>query len=285
MPELPEVESVRLGLVTHTVGRTIVRAESRGARVTRHSPEGLGAVVGAKIGAVARRGKFLWFDLAESALVAHLGMSGQFRVDCEELPHVRARFFLDDGVRLDFIDQRTFGYLAPDRYITTGLSRDGRAERIPARVSHIARDLLDPLADREHLVAETLRKRSRIKTVLLDQSVVSGIGNIYADEALFDAEIHPETPACALTAERVDALYDAATAVLERALAAGGTSFDALYVQVNGESGYFDRSLRAYGRSGSPCERCGDTLKKIVVGGRSSTFCPTCQGQGSHISN
>ena len=274
MPELPEVESVRRGLATHTVGRTIIGADTFGSRVIRHTPEGLAPVVGKRIAAVERRGKFLWFDLGDTALVAHLGMSGQFRVDSEGLSHVRATMVLDDGARLDFIDQRTFGYLAPDVYMRDSAWPE---ERIPRRVSHIARDLLDPHLDIDTLVSVTGAKKSQIKRILLDQGVVSGIGNIYADEALFAAQIHPETPANTLTDTQIRALFSAARRVLENALAAGGTSFDALYVHVNGESGYFERSLQAYGRAGSACSRCGTPMERIIVGGRSSVYCPSCQ--------
>lgn len=307
MPELPEVESVRRGLVTHAVGQQIVSAESFGARVSRRSVRELSSVAGATVVGVARRGKFLWFDLEPggsddsggsgidgpaacepsagagySALVAHLGMSGQFRVDCDGLAHVRARLIFGDGSRLEFIDQRTFGYLAPDDYEETddgapgGLGIDRPV--VPHLAAHIARDLLDPGLDRVALAVTMASKRTAIKKLLLDQSVVSGIGNIYADEALYDARIHPFRPANSLSGPEMSRLLVAATQVLERSLAAGGTSFDSLYVQVNGESGYFERSLRAYSRGGMPCQRCGTELFKVMSGGRSSTFCPQCQG-------
>lgn len=313
MPELPEVESVRRGLVTHTVGQQIVSAEPFGARVSRRSVRELSSIAGATVAGVARRGKFLWFDLepggsgglgdsgdsvgsgiegiaareprsgaGHSALVAHLGMSGQFRVDCDGLAHVRARLIFGDGSHLEFIDQRTFGYLAPDDYEETdddapgGLGIDRPV--VPHLAAHIARDLLDPGLDRVALAVTMASKRTAIKKLLLDQSVVSGIGNIYADEALYDARIHPFRPANSLSGPEMSRLLVAATQVLERSLAAGGTSFDSLYVQVNGESGYFERSLRAYGRGGMPCQRCGTELLKVMSGGRSSTFCPRCQG-------
>ena len=306
MPELPEVESVRRGLIKHTVGQQIVRAESFGDRVSRRSVRDLSSVAGTTVVNVARRGKFLWFDLetsgsetdgsaagctdargqgvgaGHSALVAHLGMSGQFRVDCDGLPHVRARLMLSNGLRLEFIDQRTFGYLAPDDYEETddgapgGLGIDRPV--VPQLAAHIARDLLDPGLDRVALAVTIASKRTAIKKLLLDQSVVSGIGNIYADEALYDARIHPFRPANSLSGPEMSRLLSTATDVLERSLAAGGTSFDSLYVHVNGESGYFERSLRAYGRGGMPCPRCGTEFLKVMSGGRSSTFCPQCQG-------
>ncbi len=306
MPELPEVESVRRGLIKHAVGQQIVSAESFGARVSRRSVRELSSVAGTTVVNVARRGKFLWFDLetrgsgsdgpaagdtdargqgigpGHTALVAHLGMSGQFRVDCDGLPHVRARLMLGNGSRLEFIDQRTFGYLAPDDYEETDDGAPGGLgivrPVVPHLAAHIARDLLDPGLDRVALAVTMASKRTAIKKLLLDQSVVSGIGNIYADEALYDARIHPFRPANSLSGPEMSRLLSAATDVLERSLAAGGTSFDSLYVQINGESGYFERSLRAYGRGGMPCRRCGTEFLKVMSGGRSSTFCPQCQG-------
>ena len=286
MPELPEVESVRLGLLDHALGKEIANAETFGERVSRRSERPIGVLNGGVIDAVARRGKFLWFDVADRngarfPLVAHLGMSGQFRVNCQGLAHVRATIDFADGTRLDFIDQRTFGYLVPDHYVPTA---DGEAAGIgtdkpliPHVVSHIARDLLDPHLDRVALAVTIVSKRAAIKKVILDQAVVSGIGNIYADEALFEARIHPLRPANTLTGPELSRLLATATDVLERSLEAGGTSFDALYVSVNGESGYFERSLRAYGRTGKPCPRCGEPIQQITVGGRSSHFCPQCQ--------
>ncbi|MDY5138747.1 bifunctional DNA-formamidopyrimidine glycosylase/DNA-(apurinic or apyrimidinic site) lyase, partial [Actinotignum timonense] len=253
-----------------------------------------------------RRGKFLWCDMGEDlALLAHLGMSGQFRVDepggemsagSEESPadsetpadaegsvgqrrHLRARFELDNGLVLDFVDQRTFGYLAPVAFQGTADGQPGGAGSkravVPAPVAHIARDLLDPYLDETALRGVLRTTRRALKRVLLDQEIVSGIGNIYADEMLYRARIHPE--ATALPAAAAQALLDAGREVLEAALAAGGTSFDRLYVHVNGESGYFERSLQAYGRAGQPCARCGTPLQKITLGGRSTTLCPVCQ--------
>lgn len=317
MPELPEVESIRRGLLGHVVGRQITGAQAFGERVSRRSARPISSLVGGRVAGIARRGKFLWFDVAgpdgdrgggdgargigagvgrsgaaprgsrdtgtgiHVPLVAHLGMSGQFRLNCEGLAHVRASITLSDGNRLDFIDQRTFGYLATDVYVPTADGAPGGVGTvdpvIPHLVAHIGRDLLDPYLDKVALAVTIVSKKAAIKTVLLNQEVVSGIGNIYADEALFDARIHPLRPASSLTGPEVSRLLTAVTAVLERSLAAGGTSFDALYVNVNGESGYFERSLKAYGRTGAPCPRCGEPIQQIMVGGRSSHFCPRCQ--------
>lgn len=300
MPELPEVESIRRGLAEHLTGRRILTAQVFGTRVIRRAPRGLAPVVGRTVRAVVRRGKFLWCDMGEDlALLAHLGMSGQFRIDEPsgsesaggeeraggsdsfggERRHLRARFALDNGRVLDFVDQRTFGYLAPVAFQATADGAPGGAgsERavVPAPVAHIARDLLDPHLDETALLEILGTTRRAIKRVLLDQNIVSGIGNIYADEMLYRACIHPEATALANRAARE--LLHAGREVLQAALAAGGTSFDRLYVHVNGESGYFERSLQAYGRAGQPCKRCGTPLQKITLGGRSTTLCPVCQ--------
>ncbi|MDE1655557.1 bifunctional DNA-formamidopyrimidine glycosylase/DNA-(apurinic or apyrimidinic site) lyase [Actinotignum sanguinis] len=288
MPELPEVESIRRGLAEHLTGRRILTAQAFGTRVTRRAPQGLEAVEGRTVRAVVRRGKFLWCDVGEDlALLAHLGMSGQFRVDEPsgnsdtggERRHLRARFELDNGRVLDFVDQRTFGYLAPVTFRPTDDGGPGGAGSkravVPVPVAHIARDLLDPFLNETALLGVLTTTRRAMKRVLLDQEIISGIGNIYADEMLYRARIHPE--ATALTAAAARELLNAGRAVLNAALAAGGTSFDRLYVHVNGESGYFERSLQAYGRAGQPCARCGTPLQKIILGGRSTTLCPVCQ--------
>ncbi|MBE6484697.1 MAG: bifunctional DNA-formamidopyrimidine glycosylase/DNA-(apurinic or apyrimidinic site) lyase [Actinomycetaceae bacterium] len=278
MPELPEVETIRRGLERHVLGRTIVAVRSYGERVIRRAPQGLEPVKNSRINAVVRRGKFLWFDLGDRALVAHLGMSGQFRLG-GSARHTRAVFTLNDGQRLVFADQRTFGYLAPDRWVPCvepGGEGSQRRE-IPSIAQHIARDLLDPALDRKRLAERTGRKKTPIKTALLDQTLVSGIGSIYADEALFAARIHPLRRANTLSSQRALQLYTEATAVLRAAVKAGGTSFDSLYVGVDGETGYFEISLQAYGRSAMPCRRCGNTLETLRVSGRSAVFCPFCQ--------
>ena len=305
MPELPEVETVRLGLESLIDGATIDSVEVRRESCVRLMPGGAGefaeAVAGMSFAAVARRGKYLWLPLEDAAALddnrpphpvvamsAHLGMSGQFRVHEGEAPsphpHCRARFALTrrrERVTLDFLDQRTFGYLHAEPLVPTpdggpgGAGSDLRA--LPRTVAHVARDALDPALD-ERAAASSLRRGSRaIKAVLLDQTVVSGVGNIYADEALWRARIHPARPAHAVSAAAARTLLAEVRAVMSDALAQGGTSFDALYVNVNGESGYFDRSLDAYGRAGAPCGRCGAAIARDVQGGRSTHWCPRCQ--------
>lgn len=294
MPELPEVESVRRGLESHVLGARIEAVEIFRDSVVRRAaagPAGFAAdIITAPISAVSRRGKFLWLELfgGELALSAHLGMSGQFRIHGSESParhpHCRARFTLSvhgGRLTLDFIDQRTFGYLDAEPMVPTPDGLPGGLgsplPAVPASVTHIGRDALDPALRRDRVLAQWRRGSRGIKQVLLDQTLVSGIGNIYADEALWRARVHPATPASGVSGKATGALLDAAQEVMGAALAAGGTSFDALYVNVNGESGYFDRSLNAYGRGGQPCPRCGGPLSRAVMGGRSTHWCPRCQ--------
>ncbi|WP_143340514.1 bifunctional DNA-formamidopyrimidine glycosylase/DNA-(apurinic or apyrimidinic site) lyase [Demequina sp. NBRC 110057] len=303
MPELPEVETVREGLAPFVTDATITAIEVRRESVARLLP-GAGAefsarLAGATIAGAVRRGKFLWLPLrlpgdaadapATESLSAHLGMSGQFRVHTAEdapdpHPHCRARLHLSrpgEDLVLDFLDQRTFGYLHVEELLPTP---DGLAgghglpdAAVPLSVAHIGRDALDPHLDTRSALRAWRRGSRGVKQVLLDQTLVSGIGNIYADEALWRARVHPERPASALTPATASALLEAAQEVMRRALAEGGTSFDALYVNVNGQSGYFARGLEAYGRGGEPCRRCGRPLRRATIGGRSSHWCATCQ--------
>jgi formamidopyrimidine-DNA glycosylase len=277
VPELPEVEVVRRGLATHVEGRTIGDVELRGHRVARRhlaGPDDLAArLAGRRVAAVRRRGKYLWWDLEDDlGLLLHLGMSGQLLVEAHGAPdekHLHARFrFADAGPELRFVDQRTFGGLA--------LS-DLDAAGVPVAIAHIAPDPLEPAFDRDAVVRRARASASGIKRVLLNQCVVSGIGNIYADEALWRAGVHGERPASALTRPRVAAVLDHAADVMREALGQGGTSFDALYVNVNGASGYFDRSLAAYGQAGRPCRRCGTPIRREQFMNRSSYSCPRCQ--------
>lgn len=275
MPELPEVETVRRGLAPIVTGRCVAAVSVLHPRpVRRHAagPEDFAAALpGRRFAEPRRRGKYLWLPFDDGdALLTHLGMSGQFRVGVPgaELPrNTRIVFDLDDGVRLLFVDQRMFG----------GCSLSLGGAGLPGEIAHIGRDLFDPELDAAALVTRIRRRHSGIKRVLLDQGVTSGIGNIYADEALWRARVHYDHPADRLAPRRVPELLDAARAVMSDALAAGGTSFDALYVAVNGESGYFDRDLDAYGREGLPCHRCGTPLRRDRFMNRSSFYCPRCQ--------
>ena len=272
MPELPEVETVRSGLEKYVVGKRITSVKQFHPRALRSdSIATLRTFKDAKIKSIKRRGKFMWFEFDRpEVLVAHLGMSGQFKIQRENSEyesHLRANFQLSNGKEMRFIDQRTFGWLAVD------LLEEG----IPQIVSHIARDPFDPEFDKRALVKQILKKRGQIKKVILDQEVVSGIGNIYADEALWRAKVHPEKIASELTSTEVLNVITSAEKIMSKALAAGGTSFDELYINVNGESGYFERSLAVYGREGEPCRRCSAEIIRIAFANRSSRLCPACQ--------
>ncbi|WP_106848100.1 bifunctional DNA-formamidopyrimidine glycosylase/DNA-(apurinic or apyrimidinic site) lyase [Blastococcus sp. Marseille-P5729] len=274
MPELPEVEVVRRGLHEHLVGREIAAVEVFNPRaVRRHVLAPLDQLLpGAQITDTARRGKYAWLVLDDrDALLLHLGMSGQMLIvpaGADGAVHERMRVrFADDSADLSFVDQRTFGHVLLD---------PGGAV-LPSQIAHIARDPLDPQFDQDAVVARIRRRRTGLKRALLDQSVVSGIGNIYADEALWRAQLHGARPTEKLTRAQVGRVLDAAREVMTSALAQGGTSFDALYVNVNGASGYFDRSLNAYGQRDRPCARCGTPIVREQFMNRSSFSCPTCQ--------
>ncbi len=294
MPELPEVEVVRRGLVEHVVGRQIASLSLRGARVARrHAPGPVhlsARLTGTRIEAADRRGKYLWLVLRAAgtheahpmALVVHLGMSGQLLVQAPDAPdqrHLHARFgFADARTELRFVDQRTFGGMALAELVpdpAPGPTTHGWG--IPATLAHIAPDPLEPAFDRGAVVSRLRTRHTAVKRALLDQGLVSGIGNIYADEALWRAGVHGERETAALTSPALGRLLDAAREVMSEALAQGGTSFDALYVNVNGASGYFDRSLHAYGQHGRPCPRCGAPIRREGFMNRSSFSCPVCQ--------
>ncbi len=277
MPELPEVEVVRRGLQEHVVGRTITSIRVNHPRaVRRHEPGAAdltARLLGAGVTGTGRRGKYLWLALDDgNALVVHLGMSGQMLLGPVTTPnHLRIAAVLDNGVALNFVDQRTFG----GWQLAELVSVDGSG--VPAPVAHIARDPLDPLFDREAAVNVLRRKYSEIKRQLLDQTVVSGIGNIYADEALWRAQVNGARIAAKLTRRRLGEVLDSAAEVMRAALSQGGTSFDSLYVNVNGQSGYFDRSLNVYGRQDRNCRRCGTVIRREKFMNRSSFYCPVCQ--------
>lgn len=271
---------MRRGLAEHVVGRVVESVAITHPRSVRRHLEGAAdlaaRLTGLKVESAERRGKFLWltFDDPEAALVVHLGMSGQMLVQPADAPlekhaHIRATF--GDGTQLRFVDQRTFGGWA----LAPLVEVDGTL--LPQPVAHIARDPLDPRFDVESVVAVIRGKQSEIKRVLLDQGVVSGIGNIYADEALWRAKLHGGRLASGLSRPTVRGLLADVGAVMGEALAAGGTSFDALYVNVNGQSGYFERALAVYGREHEPCRRCGAPIIRERFMNRSSYSCPRCQ--------
>lgn len=269
MPELPEVEVVRRGLQHWTTGRDIVDVDVRHPRAVRRHPgppaDFEAQVRGAHLRHVRRRGKFLWWPLGDIALVGHLGMSGQFRVDADVGEHTRIRF--DIGMPLLFDDQRTFG----------GMWVEPVVAGLPVSLRQVAPDPFDPAYDRRAVVRIMRSRRAPVKALLLDQGIVSGIGNIYADEALWQARVHWRTPGAAVSARKAGELLDAASEIMARAVEAGGTSFDRLYVNVNGSSGYFQRDLAAYGQEGLPCLRCGTAIVREPFANRSSYRCPRCQ--------
>ena len=281
---------VRRGLADHVVGRRIASAILTGARVARRhvpGPVDLAARLGdAEVMKADRRGKYLWLVVQgpeddPHALVIHLGMSGQLLVEDPAAPrekHLHATFdFADDGPQLRFVDQRTFGGLALTDLVPDPYAGSHRTHGVPTPVAHIAPDPLEPAYDQLAVVRALKRRHTAIKRALLDQSLVSGIGNIYADEALWRAGVHPLRETAALTKAVLGRVLDHAAEVMTEALAKGGTSFDALYVNVNGASGYFDRSLNAYGREGQPCDRCGTPIRREAFMNRSSHYCPRCQ--------
>ena len=282
MPELPEVEVVRRGLHAHVVGKTITVVRVLHPRAVRRHEGGAAdltaRLLGGRITGTDRRGKYLWLTVGgtedATALVVHLGMSGQMLLGpISNTSHLRIAAALDDGTALSFVDQRTFG----GWQLADLVAVDGSL--LPEPVAHIARDPLDPLFDRDAVVKVLRRKRSEIKRQLLDQTVVSGIGNIYADEALWRAGVNGARIAEKLTRRQLAAVLDAAAEVMREALGQGGTSFDSLYVNVNGQSGYFDRSLNVYGREDQGCRRCGAVIRREKFMNRSSFYCPVCQSR------
>lgn len=284
MPELPEVETVRDGLQRWVVGRTVASVQVSHPRAVRRHLAGaqdlISRLVGAQFEAVSRRGKYLWLPMEDRdvCLLGHLGMSGQLLVQPPGAPdekHLHVRIgFADDGPELRFVDQRTFGGLLLDRLVPAA---DRPTERVPEPIAHIARDPLDEFFDDAAFTARLRRRNSAVKRALLDQTLISGVGNIYADESLWRAKLHGERIGTTLTRAQARDLLTHVREVLRAALAVGGTSFDALYVNVNGRSGYFDRSLAAYGRAGEPCPRCGTAIRRAAFMNRSSFFCPVCQ--------
>ncbi|GAA3869111.1 bifunctional DNA-formamidopyrimidine glycosylase/DNA-(apurinic or apyrimidinic site) lyase [Streptomyces sedi] len=278
MPELPEVEVVRRGLDRWISGRTVADTEVLHPRAVRRHLAGAedfaARLRGVPVAAPRRRGKYLWLPVGDDlALLAHLGMSGQLLVQPDRAPdekHLRVRVTFADaaGGELRFVDQRTFGGLSLHPVLADGL---------PDVIGHIARDPLDPDFDEDAFHSALRRKRTTVKRALLDQSLISGVGNIYADEALWRTRLHYERPTATLTRPTTERLVGHVREVMHQALAAGGTSFDSLYVNVNGQSGYFERALDAYGREGLPCRRCATPMRRAPWMNRSSYYCPRCQ--------
>ncbi|MDA8370814.1 MAG: bifunctional DNA-formamidopyrimidine glycosylase/DNA-(apurinic or apyrimidinic site) lyase [Nocardiopsaceae bacterium] len=285
MPELPEVEVVRRGLEQWVAGRTIGDVAVLHPRSIRRHVTGAAdfsaRLCGRAVSGVRRRGKYMWLTLdSGEALLAHLGMSGQLLVqppgrDPER--HLRVRLGLGTENELRFVDQRTFGHLMVVPLVSAGDGGGPGGDGIPDVIAHIARDPLDPSFDDDAFADALRRRRTELKRALLDQSLISGIGNIYADEALWRSRLHWARPTQMLRRPQITVLLRHVREVLREALAEGGTSFDGLYVNVNGESGYFERGLKAYGRRGLPCDRCGTPIRRDAFMNRSSFSCPKCQ--------
>jgi len=277
MPELPEVEVVRRGLAEHAVGRAIGAVEVLHPRsVRRHEPgaaDFAARLEGRVPTAARRRGKYLWLVLdSGEMLLTHLGMSGQMLVQPTGKPderHLRVRLPLSDGTELRFVDQRTFGHVMVD---VPGVLVD-----VPSSVDHIALDPLDPGFVPDVFVRALRARNTEVKRALLDQSLISGVGNIYADEALWRSSLHWARSTREMSGAEATALLGHARDVMTEALEVGGTTFDGLYVNVNGESGYFERGLNAYGRRDRPCGRCGAPIVREAFMNRSSYSCPRCQ--------
>ena len=316
MPELPEVETVRAGLAPALTNATVTAIDVLDARSFKRHIGGVedfkATMIGSKILAVVRRGKFLWMPLElapgtsaakgdhQLAMVGHLGMSGQMLLRTpgfteDKLTRVIIHAVSESGekVEMRFIDQRLFGSLAIDDLVPTkdgqpggfsnGLGVDSTGKStwwrnlIPASAAHITRDPLDEDFNEKFVLEKFKKKNSGIKRVLLDQQTLSGIGNIYADEALWRSQLHYDQPADGISKSKLEGLLDDVKEILAAAVLQGGTSFDEQYKNVNGQSGYFAVSLNAYGMTDSPCNRCGTPIKRESWMNRGSHFCPKCQ--------
>lgn len=275
MPELPEVETVRRGLAKYILGKTVRDIEVFDARSLKKDSVSVfrNTLKQSTITNINRRGKFLWLTLDNSDVVVliHLGMSGQVLLETSSTPlhsHVRIRFQFNDKKRdMRFVDQRLFG----------GMQLDVLNGDVPTSIRHIAPDPFEEEYNQTSVIANVRRRTAGIKSLMLNQSIISGIGNIYADEALWLSKIHYLTPGNRLKPQKLEELFDAAKMVMARAIEAGGTSFDDLYVNVNGESGWFEVDLNAYGREDEPCPRCGRLIAREPWANRSSYRCPRCQ--------
>jgi formamidopyrimidine-DNA glycosylase len=262
VPELPEVETITRALAPRLRGRRIVSAEFHCPRVLRGNPDETAAeLAGRKVRAVKRHGKFIEIELEGGrSFVVHLGMTGRLLLNGTPGKHTHAVLTLDRGVLL-YDDSRQFGRLE----LSTGL---------PARVRKLGPEPLE--VTREELAERLRRRRTRMKALLLNQRFLRGIGNIYADEALFRAGIHPLAVAARLRADRVTKLHAAIRKVLGEAIAAGGSSVSD-YVDVDGRQGSFQVRHNVYQKTGEPCPRCGATIRRILVAQRGTHFCPRCQ--------
>jgi len=294
VPELPEVEVVRRGLEPFTGGWVVDEVHVFEPRSVKRHPgpveDFIFRLEGHTLTRIVRRGKFLWWELDDQdfALVAHLGMSGQILTgDTPDDFGALCRIALDlthpegNTTTLGFVDQRIFGYMAIDDLIATPDGEPGGRGSVrpvvPQTAHHISRDPLDPAFSDDDFVRRLRKKHTGIKKALLDQTLISGVGNIYADEALWRVGLHADRDCSGLGPKKVRELLGAIRDVFAQALEDGGTSFDWQYVNVNGQSGYFSQSLNAYGQHGKPCARCGTKIVKEAFQNRSSHRCPRCQ--------
>jgi formamidopyrimidine-DNA glycosylase len=273
LPELPEVETVRRTLMTLVLNKEIDSVSVFWPKMVKRPPEVeqfQDALKGQTIRDIGRRGKFLIFYTEDYALVSHLRMEGKYRLNARDdllEKHTHVIFHFTDGSELRYKDVRKFGtfhlYAKGTEFTESPLSKLGP----------------EPFSKEftVSLLAEKLAKTSRkIKSALLDQALVVGLGNIYVDEALFRAGIHPEREASSLTSQEVAILYEEIVATLSEAVAKGGSTIRS-YVNSQGEMGMFQLELYVYARKGDPCKRCGTTLEKTTVGGRGTHYCPICQ--------
>ncbi len=276
MPELPEVETVRRGIEKAVVGSTIRKAKVTGSRSVRRQSvaEFERLVKGRRVVGANRKGKYLLVLLDRGTLVVHLRMSGQLvlheSAKAPVAPHTHARFSLDDGRELRFVDQRTFGELF---VADAGVGID--LEQV---LSGLGRDPLTDGVDAPWLAEQAAGRRLSLKAFLLDQRHICGLGNIYADEICFTARLRPDRPVGSLAASDFAALAEVIGEVIARATAEGGSSLkDERYRDVFGDLGRFQTSLAVYGREGEKCPRCGGEIERIKLAGRSAHFCPHCQ--------
>lgn len=273
MPELPEVETIRKTLEQLVLHKTIADVTVRWPKLI-HKPDDTDAfrmqLKGETITAMKRKGKFLLFYLTDYVLVSHLRMEGKYRVVTKEKPidkHTHVIFHFTDGTELRYNDVRKFGTM---HLFPKGEQYDG------APLNKLGPDPFEPAYTLEYLKEKLAKTMRMIKAALLDQTIIAGLGNIYVDEVLFLARIHPETRANTLTDEQIERIWHYARQVLERAVALGGTSIRS-YVNGKGEMGMFQQELYVYGRTGKTCLHCHAAIEKLKVAGRGTHICPTCQ--------
>lgn len=269
MPELPEVEVCRLGITPHITGQKVANVVVRNAKLRWPIPDEVHSVVGKSLETITRRSKYLLLRFDSGTLLLHLGMSGSVRILDEDTPEVKHDHFemlFDNGKMLRLNDPRRFGAVLwfPQHHDAQGLLTKLGPE-----------PLTDDFAY-GHLFAKAANRKVPIKTFLMDNHVVVGVGNIYANEALFIASIHPATLVNSVSEEKFNELTDIIKQVLAAAIEQGGTTLKD-FTQADGKPGYFAQKLFVYGRAGEKCDGCQSVLEEIRQSNRSSVFCPQCQ--------